>query len=295
MEEQIKVSNEKERTSWNKGKPMSKETRQKLSNSCKGRTPWNKGKECPQLSEPRGPLKNPVWNKTESNVTCAMCGKVFHKKPALVKLRKLHYCSTRCMGDHRKTIYLGENNGFYGKTHPMKGISRTEEICKKISETNTGKIFTKEHCKKISEGKKGWNGLIGEKNHWYKNSDMARKLALIMQKKRRSNFLTGKYVHAGINMHSSWEVEYAKLLDRLEVKWEYESKEIDLGELGIYVPDFYIPKLDIYVEVKGWKSETGMAKFNKFKEMKGWRAVLIDEQRMKDIGIYKKTKIAAVI
>jgi hypothetical protein len=274
---------------------MSEESRKKLSDSCKGRTPWNKGKECPQLSAPRGPLKNPVWNKTESNVTCAMCGKVFHKKPALVKAAKLHYCSSRCMGDHRKTIYSGANNPFYGKEHPGKGIPRTEEVCNKISEAVANHERTEEHCKNISKAKTGWVGIVGPANHFYRNTEMGRIGAKAQMKAHRSNFLTGKYIYANINMRSSWEVEYAKLLDRLDVKWEYESKQFDLGELGIYVPDFYIPAWDVYVEIKGWKSETGMTKFKKFKEMKGWRAVLIDEAKMKEIGIYKKTKMAVVI
>lgn len=38
------------KSSWNKGKKMSEESRKKLSESCKGRTPWNKGKKCPSLS-----------------------------------------------------------------------------------------------------------------------------------------------------------------------------------------------------------------------------------------------------
>lgn len=33
-----------------RGRKWSKESREKLSISCKGRTPWNKGKKCPQLS-----------------------------------------------------------------------------------------------------------------------------------------------------------------------------------------------------------------------------------------------------
>ena len=35
----------------NKGKPMSEETKKKLSESKKGKTPWNKGKKCGPLTE----------------------------------------------------------------------------------------------------------------------------------------------------------------------------------------------------------------------------------------------------
>lgn len=276
---------EKKRIAWNIGRKMSEETRLKLSNSCKGRTPWNKGKECPQLSAPRGPLKNPVWNKTESNVTCAMCGKVFHKKPALVKAAKLHYCSSRCMGDHRKIIYSGANNPFYGKEHPGKGIPRTEEVCNKISEANTGKEFTEEHCMNISDAKKGWVGLCGNKNPMYGKTELMRTAALIQLKKRRSNYLNGKYVYSGINFHSSWEVKFAKLLDSLGLHWEYEEYEYDLGELGVYIPDFFVVEWNMHIEVKGWKSEIGMTKFAKFKEIYDSTALLVDEPMMKHMGL----------
>ena len=52
-------------------------------------------------------------------------------------------------------------------------------------------------------------------------------------------------------MRSSWEILYAKYLDKNKIKWEYESKQFDLGKLT-YRPDFYLPKTDTYIEIKGY-------------------------------------------
>lgn len=39
--------------------------------------------------------------------------------------------------------------------------------------------------------------------------------------------------------------------DSLGVKWDYEPEGYDLGEAGRYLPDFFLPALDVWVEIKG--------------------------------------------
>ena len=60
-----------------------------------------------------------------------------------------------------------------------------------------------------------------------------------------------------IQMDSSWEVECAKKLDELGVKWErtedIKLKYIDKrAQTRNYIPDFYLPDYDMYLEVKGY-------------------------------------------
>ena len=65
---------------------------------------------------------------------------------------------------------------------------------------------------------------------------------------------------------SSWEVEYAKYLDKSSIKWLYESKTFDLGNTT-YTPDFYLPESDTYVEIKGYESDVFIKKFKYFKNI----------------------------
>ncbi|WP_287010691.1 hypothetical protein [Alteromonas sp.] len=61
-------------------------------------------------------------------------------------------------------------------------------------------------------------------------------------------------------MDSSWEVACAKRLDELGVKWtrdtslklQYRTEKLRLRN---YIPDFYLPEYDIYLEVKGYWTE----------------------------------------
>ncbi len=36
------------------------------------------------------------------------------------------------------------------------------------------------------------------------------------------------------------------------VEYEYEPKRFTFNKNYSYLPDFYIPRLDLYIEVKGW-------------------------------------------
>jgi NAD-dependent dihydropyrimidine dehydrogenase PreA subunit len=66
---------------------------------------------------------------------------------------------------------------------------------------------------------------------------------------------------------SSWEIMYAKFLDEKSVRWErvtsrfpytFEEKEYK------YIPDFYLPDENIFVEIKGYVTERDKAKWHYF-------------------------------
>lgn len=57
-------------------------------------------------------------------------------------------------------------------------------------------------------------------------------------------------------MKSSWEVEFARELDRRGFEWAYEPQVLRLSDGRRYVPDFFVPELDSFVEVKGWPFNT---------------------------------------
>lgn len=69
------------------------------------------------------------------------------------------------------------------------------------------------------------------------------------------------FVYNGIKLDSSWEVELAKRLDFLDIKWESSGKRYfsyqDMhGKIRKYYPDFYLIDYDLYLECKGaWTQE----------------------------------------
>jgi hypothetical protein len=54
----------------------------------------------------------------------------------------------------------------------------------------------------------------------------------------------------GYRFRSRLEARWAVFFDALGIKYEYELEGFDLGDLGWYLPDFYLSDLDYWVEVK---------------------------------------------
>ena len=78
---------------------------------------------------------------------------------------------------------------------------------------------------------------------------------------------------------SAWEANVARLLNYLNVRWEYEKYTFKLvypnGERHFYTPDFFLPELNLFIEVKGWGS---IENFTLFKDQYSETACLIGEQ-----------------
>lgn len=59
--------------------------------------------------------------------------------------------------------------------------------------------------------------------------------------------------YKGYRFRSRLEARWAVFFDALGVKWEYEKEGYDLGNRGYYLPDFWLPQVDMWAEVKGQK------------------------------------------
>lgn len=55
----------------------------------------------------------------------------------------------------------------------------------------------------------------------------------------------------GYLFRSRTEARWAVYFDAIGIKYEYEKEGYDLGELGWYLPDFWLPEYQTFVEVKG--------------------------------------------
>lgn len=57
-------------------------------------------------------------------------------------------------------------------------------------------------------------------------------------------------VYNGYRFRSRLEARWAVFFDALGVKWEYEKEGYDLREAGWYLPDFWLPQVEMWAEVK---------------------------------------------
>ncbi len=57
-------------------------------------------------------------------------------------------------------------------------------------------------------------------------------------------------IHSGFKFRSRIEARWAVFFESLHIPYEYEKQGYDLKGLW-YLPDFYLPKFDCWVEIKG--------------------------------------------
>lgn len=131
------------------------------------------------------------------------------------------------------------------------------QICgqESLQPTKKHRKFCSRKCSAIHISEMYKDGrLKGEKNPMFGNGNKIREAikrgAYTNRKLPNHTRAKGGY-YKGIWMRSSWEIEYAKLLDRGEIEWIHESKRFYFPDGTYYVPDFYIPSLNEYHEVKG--------------------------------------------
>ena len=71
--------------------------------------------------------------------------------------------------------------------------------------------------------------------------------------------------YGGHVFRSSYEVRFAKVLDRRGWAWEYEARRFDLGTCT-YAPDFFVPETGAFWEIKGWFNERSKERVRLFRE-----------------------------
>ena len=69
--------------------------------------------------------------------------------------------------------------------------------------------------------------------------------------------------YRGFRFRSRLEARWAVFFDELCIKWEYEAEGFALPS-GNYLPDFWLPDLKTWIEVKrsGWDSDTESRRFD---------------------------------
>jgi len=210
------------------------------------------------------------------------------------------------------------------------------KLCYKCSATFYSNPSKPESRKKISEarlkfyqqGGKTWNdGLTKETSEILKNTGnkisqalSGRSLEELWGKERADKFkethsqrMSGKgnsmfgmpspHRKGGFRkdlnhyVRSSWEADFARILNLHKVKYEYEPKTFELvregGGIVNYTPDFYVPSQNTFYEIKGWMHELDQEKINLFKQQyPEFNFVLISATKFAEFALQYKKLIA---
>ena len=80
--------------------------------------------------------------------------------------------------------------------------------------------------------------------------------------KKIGNFSSGFREDIGFGFRSAWEANFARILNYLQITWEYEKDSFPLVSdhySGYYFPDFFLPN-NLIVEIKGFWDNASRAK-----------------------------------
>jgi hypothetical protein len=94
------------------------------------------------------------------------------------------------------------------------------------------------------------------------------------------------HVAGKIKVDGNWELKVAIYLDDIGVKWIRNKKRFDYfnslkNKMSTYCPDFYVYDWDIFIEVKGYKTELDDIKWSQFKE----KLEIWDKTKLISLGI----------
>jgi hypothetical protein len=78
-----------------------------------------------------------------------------------------------------------------------------------------------------------------------------------------SNSKSGYRKDLGHFVRSSWEANFARILNFINLPYEYEKYTFTLKNRETYTPDFYIPTKDMFYEIKGWENTDKHYRFKK--------------------------------
>ena len=84
-----------------------------------------------------------------------------------------------------------------------------------------------------------------------------------------------------VKMDSTWEVAMAEKLDELTIRWirndnmklEYTTVR---GRKQRYIPDFYLPDYDLYIEVKGYWTDAARHKMKDIEERNPGKILILE-------------------
>jgi len=203
-------------------------------------------------------------------------------------------CKCECGGlvtsKRKQTVYI--------QGHNRAGQNRviSEETRRKMSESHKGLKYpprSEETKRKISEARKGFKPSpesiekrtqTRRANGFHHSIETKLKISISAskrthtpetKKKIRQAWMDGRMignfpsnwstpaVYKGIKMRSKLETNVARRLDEDGIVWQYEPQRFDLGEFT-YLPDFYLPEIDWYLEAKG--PDQGLQKVEAFKK-----------------------------
>lgn len=143
----------------------------------------------------------------------------------------------------------------------------------------------REQIRQLAKSKIMWNDELRERFS---------KLMTIKNRKGITGYTVNPIEYKGIVFRSSWELAFVFYLEDRNLEYEYEKYTFTYtldGKTKRYTPDFYVPKLQTFFEIKGWyKDDRSIVeyKLEQVRKQTGKQCVLVDQDYIdkNNLGMY---------
>lgn len=175
----------------------------------------------------------------------------------------------RCKKNPNKILLYdrsGKNNPNFGNKHSNKTSFNQYTKAEKLGYSVVISEETREKFRKSSKGRK-----LTEKQLKIRSIAMKKAVKDHPESYNASNIngRTKKISYGGFVMDGSWEYKVAVWLDFHKIKWTKPLNGFEYEWKGkrLYYPDFYLPTLDLFIEVKGYERERDQLKWAAVKNL----------------------------
>lgn len=200
------------------------------------------------------------------------CGREFEKSQSL----NSHF--SRCK-IHRGESYTPRSG------YAFRNLSDEDKqkIFANNGKSQRGKTLSEEHKHKISQSLKAappsenWGGYREGTNKW----KGGKKFCKALEKE--------------VWLDSRWELKFVSILEGYEIVWIKNYKRFPYEFEGMkrkYIPDFYLPEFDTWVEVKGWEKPVDKIKWEAFPH---FLKIVRGEDLVKFSGLTKEGLVAELV
>lgn len=234
------------------------------------------------------------------NILCEICNKEVLSRTFKMhtkSCKKLHDRSANCESCNEP---IQKSKRFCSSRCAAKKLNsqnptRSEEVKRKISDALSGRILNPKkleprncrNCNALYTPKKP-TLTIGYCSQECRKIGTKRNLSIALKGKsggpREGGGIGKGGYYKNIWLDSSWEIKYVTYLDEHNIKWERVKERFPYkfqGKDFKYIPDFYLPDTDTFVEIKGYVTDKDEAKWKYFPHS----LKILKKDELKQMGI----------
>ena len=191
------------------------------------------------------------YKREKRNCKRINCGKIFQVQLSDPKL----FCSQTCSaifnnvkrGAMPEEVKFKIASKLKGRPNPYKGVLRVPREIIVCEMPGCGNIFS---------------------NNWRKKRFCSTRCAgtrTTSPKAARGKSGIRPDISDILCFYSRWEANFARILNFLNIKWEFQPKIFKL-ENQRYTPDFYLPESNTYIEIKNFLSDYSKNRYDGFRK-----------------------------